>query len=902
MVTAEELEGRAELIGTSPELRALHARLTERAGPLLERMPVVPTVKALLSRDGGVCAADGTALVFDPWSPDVHRCPRCAKEHRGERHHRAWTRFQHLWLAERAGHLATLGAIGGNEDAGRRAGEILSAYAGYADYPNQDNVLGPARLFFSTYLESIWLTNYLGAAMVLRESGLLDDETIEIVNNVADQAAALIGEFDEGFSNRQTWHNAALAAVGVWFEDEALAARAIESETGLLAHLAHGFATDGTWYEGENYHLFALQGLLVGIGWARSAGVDAMADPALADRLVAALHAPCLSALPDLTFPARKDSRFGVSLAQPMYIELWETGLGILERVGRDDAEGMASWLRALYERPAPPAQAFESYLHEAGEPAPSRRSRTDLSWRALLEMRAALPADDIPWQPSSVLLEAQGLAVLRAGDRYASLECGAWVGGHGHPDRLHLTLHQDGVHWLPDFGTGSYVTPDLFWYRSTLAHNAPRLDGVSQEGGDAECTAFDERDGWAWARGAWGDVTRTAVAGPRYVLDIVELAADASHTMELPWHLDGEWEMRSPGRWEATELEAPFVTAADRFIPDDDAGPLVVSSAKDGAKLVLHLAFSGTVLRAEAPGAPGSGPARFLLQRASGGTGPLVAVMDRGDTVRAVRFAGAEVSIETDNGMHVHAGVTDGWTIDAGDQKVKLGGVRRPAPEFRTLFQPRAERASAVALHVSEPPTLDGSLAGFEAGDGIVLDHEDQYRRSEEPYEGADAFAATAWLNWDADALYLAVDVVKADPIFRPAGASPLLLDNEPDDIHSDGLQVYVRHAGGEPAGALVVPEDGGQLRVRSISGSAEVRGAWEATGSGYRVTIAVTPGEWSEAAAAGRIDFDLIVNEMRAGRERRAGQLVWSGGGGWVWLRGDRQDPARFGVVELL
>ena len=41
--------------------------------------------------------------------------------------------------------------------------------------------------------------------------------------------------------------------------------------------------------------------------------------------------------------------------------------------------------------------------------------------------------------------------------------------------------------------------------------------------------------------------------------------------------------------------------------------------------------------------------------------------------------------------------------------------------------------------------------------------------------------------------------------------------------------------------------------------------------------------------------------MNRMRPGRERRAGQLVWSGGGGWVYLRGDRQDPARFGVLEL-
>ena len=31
------------------------------------------------------------------------------------------------------------------------------------------------------------------------------------------------------------------------------------------------------------------------------------------------------------------------------------------------------------------------------------------------------------------------------------------------------------------------------------------------------------------------------------------------------------------------------------------------------------------------------------------------------------------------------------------------------------------------------------------------------------------------------------------------------------------------------------------------------------------------------------------------------RGGQLVWSGGGGWVYLRGDRQSADAFGIVEL-
>ena len=903
MVTAEELEERAGLIDASADLRSLRERLAERAGPVLARMPVVPAVKALLSRDGGVCPDDGTALIFDPWSPEVHRCPRCAREYGGERHHRAWARFQHLWLAERAGHLAALAATTRDADAARRAAEILGAYAGYAEYPNRDNVLGPARLFFSTYLESIWLTDYLGAAVLLRESALLDGATEEIVNAVADQAAALIGEFDEGFSNRQTWHNAALAAVGVWFEDEALAARAIESDTGLLAHLAHGFAADGTWYEGENYHLFALQGLLVGIGWARSAGVDALADPALAERLFGALRAPCLSALPDLTFAARKDSRFGISLAQPMYLELWEIGLGLLERAGHSDPAGLASWLRALYREPAPAAQVFESYLHEAGEPTPAQRTRADLSWRALLEMRADLPADDIPWAPASVLLESQGLAVLRTGRRHATLECGPWVAGHGHPDRLNVTLHQDGVHWLPDYGTGSYVTPDLFWYRSTLAHNAPRIDGASQGDGDAECTAFEDGDGWTWARGTWGDLTRTLVSGPEYLLDLLEPATGPGRVVELPWHLAGTWDVVSPGRWESAELTDPFVASAERFVPADAAAPIAVRSRQGDATLGLHLAFDGTLIRAVAPGAPGTGPAPFLVQRTAGGQRPLVAVLDRGDVVRGVRVEGARIDVETADGIHAHAAMSDGWSVHAGDATVKLGGLRRAGPEFRTLFQQRAERATATAHFAPEPPPLDGTLGGFPDEMAVVLDHEDQYRRSEDPYEGAETFSAAAAVAWDADALYLAVEVSKPETLFRAADAAPLLLDNEPDDIHSDGLQLYVRRGDGAPTGMLIVPEPGGGLRISSVTGPAAeaVRGAWMPTESGYRVTLAITPAEWDAMVGDAQLGFDLIVNEMREDRERRAGQLVWSGGGGWVWLRGDRQDPSRFGVLEL-
>src|SRR5213596_1260925 len=407
MVTAEALAARRQEIAGSSDLQALLAHLVARAAPLLERLPPIPTVKALLSADGGICPDDGAALEFDPWSPHQHRCPRCGKTWSGERHDRYWARFQHLWVAERAVHLATLQALAGNDAAGSRASEILRTYARtYWTYPNRDNVLGPSRLFFSTYLESIWVLNYLAAAVLLRASGRLDDATARGVGQVADEAANLIGEFDEGFSNRQTWNDAALAAIAVWFEDEDLAKRAIEGETGLLAHLMRGFGRDGMWYEGENYHLFALRGLLTGAAWARQAGVDVFTEPKLAQRVEAALLAPTRSALPDFTFPARKDSRFGVSLAQPAYLELWEIGLAVLgKREAGNGKRDLQSWLGALYKSEPPLPELFESYLHDAPIPRVAVPvSRRSLSWWSLLFMSPELPTDPPPpaWSPVS--------------------------------------------------------------------------------------------------------------------------------------------------------------------------------------------------------------------------------------------------------------------------------------------------------------------------------------------------------------------------------------------------------------------------------------------------------------------------------------------------------------------
>ena len=605
LLLAGELDTRRDEIASSPDLTALLNRLVARAAPVLERMPPVPAVKAMLSRDGGYCPDDGVPLRFDPWSPDRHRCPHCEREFAGDRHHAHWARAQHLWLAERAAHLATIHAFTGDARAAARAREILAAYHQlYFDLPNRDNVLGPSHLFFSTYLESIWILHYLAAAMLLRESGALEEADIDGINAVADEAATIIGGFNEGMSNRQTWNSAALTAIGTWFDDEELIRSSIEERTGLLGHLTDGFGRDGMWFEGENYHLFALRGLLIGLHWAATAGAELLSDPALAQHLGAALMAPASSALPDLTFPSRKDSRYGVSLAHPAYLECWEAGFAWLDD---EQPVDLGAWLHALHQAPAKDELLYDSWLSEAGEAVGSHRGRADLSWWALLTMAPELSSATAPWSTPSRLLESQGLAILRQADRYVSLECLGGGSGHGHPDRLHLTLHDDGVHWLPDPGTGSYVTPDLFWYRSTLAHNAPRLDERDQSLNEAaQCLAYDAQGKWNWTLARWDHLRRTTILGPRWLLDITECADEHPHTLELPWHFAGDISVETAGAWTPAELASEFVTQVEQFA--SATGDPVIAHASSGEKrLRAFFLGDGETLRATAPGLPGS-------------------------------------------------------------------------------------------------------------------------------------------------------------------------------------------------------------------------------------------------------------------------------------------------------
>ncbi|MEP7065419.1 MAG: heparinase II/III family protein [Gemmatimonadota bacterium] len=898
-----ELEARRAVV--SGGLAPLVASLRGEMDRVLREAPAISGQKAMLTRDGGRCPNDGAQLEFDPYSPHAHRCHSCGAVQVGERHHRWWLMFAQLWRAERAVHGAVLHALGREPQLAAFARATLEEYADrYARYPLDDNVLGPSRPFFSTYLESIWLLQLCIAADLLDVAGEGGAATSRFRERVAQPSAALIRSYDEGESNRQLWNNAAMLAAGRALDDTALAGHAVQARSGLIAQLGGGLLPDGSWYEGENYHLFSHRGLWYGVVMAEAAGYEIPAH--LLARFQDGFSIPFLTAFPDLGFPARRDSQYGASLRQWRTADACELGLA------RADDPSLTGALAALYANDIPRRDTgrWRSAAEaERNEPA-SALSRADIGWRSLLFARKTLPPLDRATVPSA-LLEGQGIAVFRRehGEGYTALDYGHHGGGHGHPDRLNVLLARGTRRILDDMGTGSYVDPSLHWYRSTLAHNAPLVDGHSQPRTSGALLAYDERDHVGWACASARISVQPPVTAQRAltvlahaVIDELRWSSDSIVQLDLPIHVRARVE--SDASWRdgelegGDELEDGFRFAHDVRHASIEAGDMVrLVDEATGAILAWVTSAERTEwFSALAPDAPGAGEGRFLLVRTRASAGTIRIVWNPSFVLREVTLRDEELELTHTDGTSLSYRWSErGAHIDtarpAGEpDRVLLTGFR--APEAHTH-----DEVSESELATPSPSTLLPLSLPFSRDLG-----ETDYRMSEHRWADAGSPRARVEIESDRTELSIRVEVRKAPLHFRAADAEDPALDNEHPDINSDGVQLHLWCEGWrEPAAWLAIPERGFTgTRVRQISGgpaapapdvrSREIEG-------GYELRFAIP-----RSALSATVALDVLVNEMAAGRQRRRGQLVLSGArGDRVYLRGDRQPLDNFLRVRL-
>ena len=443
MLTASDLDLRRETLSESADLRGLARRLAERAAPLLERAPVRPARKALLSKDGGVCPDDGASLAFDPWSPA--RPPVFP----------LWADGHGRAARSRVGQVSAplAGRAGRDPRGARRDG------GGSARRRTSRGDPGGIRLQLLR-LSQPGQRARAGPPVLLDLSGVhLDHELPRGGDPAARERrpARRCGGRRRGGRRRGRGTDRRIRRGIV--QPAGLAQRRARGDRRLV----RGRRAGDPLRAGLERHARApAPGLrrrrhvvrgreLPSLRASRSADRDGLGAAGgggsargSAPGRPTGGRAAWRRRLPRCPITRFPRARTRASACRWPSRCTSSSGRWVSRAWATADSD-LWSWLRELYAAPAPAAQTFDSYLHDAGEPAaPATRARTDLSWWALLEMVPSLP-EGAPWSPGSVLMADQGLAVLRNPRRYASLECGRFGGGHGHPDRLQLTLHADG-------------------------------------------------------------------------------------------------------------------------------------------------------------------------------------------------------------------------------------------------------------------------------------------------------------------------------------------------------------------------------------------------------------------------------------------------------------------------
>ncbi len=935
-------------------LAALADSLARDLEPWLSRMPPIPEQKARLTRIGGRCPTHGTYLEFDPGAPHAHRCATCNVTYHGREHDDWWAMGAQLWTAERAVHAAALFALRGDPRHATWAASVLRELsARYLQYPNQDNVLGPTRPFFSTYLESIWLLNVAHAASLLEQQPCAwsHADASRLRDELVAPSASLIAGYNEGGSNRQVWNEAAICSAWSLLQRDDQARQRLRARGGVAWQIDQGLDAAGSWYEGENYHLFAHRGLWYGVQL-----MHALGDPPNVRtdaRFAAGFVAPFAGVLPDETFPSRRDSQYGVSVRQWRTAEWCELGWAYAR-----DAR-IAGLLTRLYDgrAPARDTQRWRSTADAERNTPAARLTRADLSWRALL--MAASSVEAVTGSAlSSVCEPAQGLSVIRR-DRagtYVALEGGQLGGGHGHPDQLALTLQTGEHRWLEDPGTGSYVEPELQWYRSTMAHAAPLVDGVSQAPVPATLIAFDDRGGIGWIVKRVDDMapgvslSRTVVVGDGYLVDVVEWSAAAEHTVELPIAGDATV-MGTRTMWadyrDTIErgLESPlqFASALEYV---DVSGTVAMSArptrcgpdAADtvempGALLWYACDAPARLVRAVVPAAPGRGrmPRHWLQARAAHGRIVGVWSWPSGDhdesVVRAVQLSPDRMpcaSITTRDGTVAdHGRAPHGWHVDlrvgSARSSLDLDADATTRDGLRTVAA-SSERGApgehSAALRVRVPLVHEREAHGHPgapiAGAPRMELGEAHYVGTEQSWRDAGSPDATLQIATTPTSFILDI-VARTGHVVVPASGSWNPLDNEPADVNADGVQWYFRPVprdGEQPkdawtaAGLHVPVADGADAATPRatalVAKSPMPTGHWLATSSGWAMRL-VWPLHALPVNSEQSVGFECVVNERPEWRERRRGQLVLGGGGGFGYLAGARREPTQFLRLDL-
>ncbi|MFK7805546.1 MAG: heparinase II/III family protein [Anaerolineae bacterium] len=408
-----------------------------------------------------------------------------------------------------------------------KAREILLAYSdAYLTYDitdkegrTGDQASAGGRATAQGINEARWIIP-LAWAFDLVYNDLTEAERTKIADQLLRPAADLIMLNNEGRHNHQTWYNSGVGVIGFVLGDaEYIWYSLLKDDSSLNYQLDKSVTTDGMWYEGTmHYQFYVLRALQPLMEATHHAGFNVYDNPqykGLFDFMVT-------YADPGLEMPTINDGRV-VNLTDSDRVTYYELA----------------------YRRLGDPT--YVPILEES--------RRTDLN--ALLYGVGDLGAAAEPaWQTE--LYSDSDLTVMRSGTAddgiQATVNFMGYQGGHSHADQLSLVLYGAGAELAPDAGSIKYRIPEQeAYFKTTLAHNALVVDGISQErAAGGELTKFVANGSAQMAQVRSSDLydgvtlQRTVLLNDDYLIDLYNATSEDVHTYDWVYHNRGNFSTTS--------------------------------------------------------------------------------------------------------------------------------------------------------------------------------------------------------------------------------------------------------------------------------------------------------------------------------------------------------------------
>ena len=426
---------------------------------------------------------------------------------------------------------------------------------------------------------------------------------------------------------------------GCLLRDDRLVEWALYGKSGFDYQLQRSLMATGMWYEESPvYHWYALRAHVQLLEAASRAGVPLYDHP----RVRGMFEAPLRIVLPDGTVPPLNDSD-----SFPMAQQSWAYDIAY-RRYGADE---FAAW-------------------------AVPRDSDYALLWGA----------DDIVGAPSAAVPQSsnsrsEGLGILRNPENtvVAMLEYGPGLSGHVHPAKLNLAVYGLGGMFLIDPGRISYGN-DLQkeWYTQTLAHNAIVVNEASQRRTRGSLRAFAASPAVVRAVCETAYTTtvldRTILLHENLVFDLVRCSTKHRAVFDVPHHIKAAWLEPPSGAGADTLGTSEGYQHLRNIINVDRAPRLLGMVAPSGRELRVHVAATGALFSADAPGNPATERVPLLLQRHEGTTAVVATVFELEDPAFPLR-TGEVTPFETDGAWGMEFG---GVRLSAGAETVVEIGNQR--------------------------------------------------------------------------------------------------------------------------------------------------------------------------------------------------------------------------------